>query len=419
MARRLIGMAVLAWLILGVSLSLAEEGGSDVGGESSVSDDHAPAVGADALAEVRLDRLHLVDGRVLEGRAGRTRDDGSIQFEIVGRAGTLSQWFERNEFMRIERAPRPPGTTKIAFIRLDGRIGLQITDAVLAEAIEMLDRAAPPDRPDVVVFRLASTGASPDETGALLERLKTDVIPKYRTVVWASRLNGDGAILAWASPELFTLPGVDIRPGHPWIRNEQEERLALGRTASGISARPSRVMRALLTGSGLTATRAAGAKPKWFLGEGGEERVLAPGEKWISSETAAEWGIIQGLASGKSELVGLLGCESWVEVGHEASAAVDAFAEAMRGAEDAIDAMIEKLYGAIDEAKNARTRDESERILTRARQILDEIESLRVAAPTLRDHVPESRLALFRALIRGVELRNQPTDPVAPWPPRD
>lgn len=304
------------------------------------------------------DKVHLKDGRVLEGVISR---EGDAFIYITYKIGEL----ERTEFIlranieRIERdeddaerpeespkrppagpattrpeptttKPRtldnlPPGTQKIAFITLEEMVGPYMNAKALKHSVSLLKD----DKPDIVVLQINSGGGFGDEVQKLSDVIQFDIKPKYRVVAWIESAISAAAMTAVTCEEIYMMRegNIGAATGYYTIGGRavavKGEELEKGlRQMDRISRRGNHdplIMRAMQVPTNLSCDIDAAGRVTWRNDLDGQFIVSTDKQiLTLNAPDAVKYGLARAIAADKHELARAMGFAEWIEVGHEA-----------------------------------------------------------------------------------------------------
>ncbi len=341
------------------------------------------------------DRVHLKDGRVLEGTISR---EGDTFLYITYFMGTV----ERTELVlkaniaRIERdadnstpapadtpvparpaaepaadrtsarpaSPASPDARRIAFISLEEMVGPFMNAGALRRSIDLLES----DDPDIVVLVINSGGGAADEVQKLSDAIQNHIKPKYRVVAWIKSAISAAAMTAWTCEEIYMMPEGNIgaataffSQGAGAVAVKGEELEQYFRMMQRISARGNRdplVMRAMQVPTNLSADiDPATGKVTWRNDLDGQHIVSTANQiLTLNSIDSVRFGVARAVAASKDELARHLNVDEWIEVGHDAEKLQVTFREDVKTAQLRAVELLQKMNIALRGGDVARAR---------------------------------------------------------------
>ncbi len=384
----------------------------------------AALCGGEAVA----DRLHLKDGRVIEGTVQR-EGDGFVYF--VTKIGGIEkiELFLKDDVLRVERedagatpvrtdakageAARPTntpreatapkegandGAVRVAFITLGepprDMVGPYMNASALKESIKRLE----PSNPDIVVLLINSGGGAVSEIQKLSDVIQNDLKPKYRTVAWIHSAISAAAMTAHACNEIYFMTKGNYGACTAFSSGSGGAQAVEGRfleellfMAEKFSARGGYdplIMRSMQIEEPLSCDIDENGVVRWRADDGGKYLVNPKGKiLTLNSQDAIRFKFAKGVADTKPELMRLLVGESeWVEVGQEADKYQQQHREATASAELALNDLFRKLTIAVQAALgsvgNAEERGKQVGI---ARRHLGELRALSRRTPAVQE----------------------------------
>ena len=181
------------------------------------------------------DKLHLKDGRVLEGEVVR-EGDGFVYFKVKVGSIEQEQFFTSEQIVKIEKdsdskpvvggekpkdgetvpAKRTDGVRRIALMNfgppsswqneIDTTVGIQISADAWKKAIPMLEKDGVTD----VVVRINSGGGLLLELQRFMDLYEKEYKPKFRTVAWIESAISAAAMSPWVLEEFYFMPEGNI-----------------------------------------------------------------------------------------------------------------------------------------------------------------------------------------------------------------
>jgi hypothetical protein len=391
----------------------------------------AAVVSLAAISPAMAAKVHLKDGKVLEGRVKREAEEFIVFVVKVGDIET-TRVIARTDITKIEQDdaekaetkatsaqptltvtnPKesvkiPDGATKVAFITMGETGGKDMvgpfmnTDALM-HSISLLEALPTEQRPDVVVLWINSGGGALSEMLKLTETIHEKVKPKFRTAAWIESAISAAAMTAFACEEIYMMKqgnigactGYSMQGGRAVAMDGAglEEVLEYMERVSSWGKRDPLIMRAMqISGERrgnqpLTCDIDADGNVSWYDGPKGEHMVC-PGDEilTLNAPDSVKYGVALAVADTKAELARAMGLTEWVEVGPEADAYQQEFRDNVLTAQTRLEEFNSKLQIALQFAQSAPTRDEAERQVMIARRHLRSMKSLVDRAPSLVD----------------------------------
>lgn len=382
------------------------------------------------------DKVHLKDGRVIEGEITREGDDYLYITYYIGE-------LERTEFVlrvnieRVERddvqaapaeptpatsAParpasepaRPaarsgaksaattelaPGTRKIAFITLEEMVGPFMNADALRKSVELLEDSDP----DIVVLQINSGGGALLEVEKLSDVIEKEIKPKYRVVAWIQSAISAAAMTAVTCEEIYMMDVGNIGAATAFnastgravaVKGEFLEQIL--RQMEKISQRGHHnplVMRAMQVPTDLSADIDENGRVTWRNDLSGQYVVSTKSQiLTFNSIDAVRFGLARAIANNKDELAKALGCTEWVEVGHKA----DEYQRQFRDNVQTAQVRATELFTKMDIAVKANN-------IGRARSFLGQLRGLVRRAPSLETYGAGGLPPLTDEFFRSVE----------------
>jgi hypothetical protein len=296
-----------------------------------------------ALTASASDKLHLKDGRVLEGKIIR-EVDGYVQFtqKIAGIEQT--QMYKPSDIAKIERdtpdAPAAEGKKEIkaadtssikhagapraAVITLGEKpekemVGQYITAKSLEDCIPLLEK----ENVDVVVLRISSGGGMLLEIQRLSDVIENKLKPKFRTVAWIDWAISAAAMTSHCLDEIYMTKGGAYGACTGWhgaliaVKDRQLEDVLY--TMEKISARghkDPKIMRSMEIMDPLSCSIDDNGDVKWYQDETSGDFLVNHKGKILcfNSQQAEKFRFSKGTADSIDELGKLMGYQEiqWV-----------------------------------------------------------------------------------------------------------
>jgi len=237
------------------------------------------------------DKIHLKDGRVLDGAVVR-EVEGYIWFKATIGAIEHTEVFRPDQIESIERgvAPAEPvkaattnakpsepkarhsGAPRIAIITLGeggdkDMVGLFMTADALERAIPLLEEEKVTD----VVFRINSGGGALLEIQKLSDVIQNEYKPRFRVVAWIESAISAAAMTAHCIEEIYMMPKGNYGACTGWfgqltaVKGRQlEEVLFMMENISARGKHDPKIMRAMQILEPLSCTIDSNGEVKWY-----------------------------------------------------------------------------------------------------------------------------------------------------------
>lgn len=383
--------------------------------------------GAGALwgGEAVADRLHLKDGRVIDGTVQR-EGDGFIYF--ITKIGGIEkvELFLKDDVLRVEREtsgaaspaakagesvtpttkPRAAadepgasdGVVRVAFVSLGepplDMVGPYMNASALKESLKRIE----PSNPDILVLLINSGGGAVSEIQKLSDTIQNDIKPKYRTVAWIHSAISAAAMTAHACNEIYFMSkgnygactAFSSGPGGAQAVEGRflEELLYMAESFSARGGYNTLIMRAMQIEQELSCDIDENGVVRWRPDLGGKYIVNPTGKiLTFNSQDAMKFKFAKGVADTKPELMKLLvGDSEWVEVGQEGDKYQAQHRESTHSAELALNDLFRKLTIAVQGAMGAGANaEERGRQVGIARRHLGELRALSRRSPAIQE----------------------------------
>lgn len=358
------------------------------------------------------DKIHLKDGRVVEGTITEETDDYiRVKIKIGGIEHT--DLFDKKDVKSIDRdsvtnpTPAPSTTTpagkpaakkagkgdvhRVAMLHFgppsswggiyDDMVGREVSAAAFERAIPLLEKDGVTD----VIVRINSGG------GALMElepfhRTFEKYKQKFRTVAWVESAISAAAMAPWVLEEFYMMPNGNIGACTGWsgaltaVKGiELEQVLIMMEKASKKANRSPFIMRAMQIMDPLSATiDPVTGNVEWKQSTAGNKILNPPGQVLtLNAQDAVEYKFAKAICASKEELVETMlgkGVEyEWA--GAEATALIDNSIKTNDKANKEAVEVVVKYVRAIQEAASIQDREERGAAVGRARRMLGQLES--------------------------------------------
>ncbi|MFM9995811.1 MAG: hypothetical protein ACKVU4_08425 [Phycisphaerales bacterium] len=377
-----------------------------------------------ALAAVLLvtparagDKVHLKDGRVLEGTITR-EVEGIVWIKVKYGGMEQEQMFLPAQVDRVERdagapptgdkarpasdakggepaKPRMAGVPRLAILTLGEQpdkdmVGLYMTAESLREAIPMLKEEGVTD----VIFKINSGGGFLLEIKRLSDVIHNEFKPEFRTVAWIESAISAAAMTAHCIEEIYLMPQGNYGACTGWSGalvavkdRDLEEVLFLMEKISARGGYDPKIMRAMQIMEPLSYTVDANGDVHYYQDLSGKHVLNPEGQiLTFNAQTAMESKFSKGIAATKEELAKLMGYqevewagtekrgESWpISRGEDH---VRKFRDKTHQDETQLRGYFEGYQTAVARAQGMQDRKDRAKFVGRATQYLDKIEAM-------------------------------------------
>lgn len=395
------------------------------------------------------DKLHLKDGRVLEGVVEREAE-GFVYFTITIGDIKHTELFTKDQIVKLERddtnpapdakkdgkaadaaATSPTGkapeaadqatpiddsATRVCFISIEEEVGMLLNADAIERSIDLIR----PEKPDVIVLVIDSGGGALIEVQPLSDLIHEELKKDFRVVGWIKSAISAASLTIFNCEEIYMMregnvggtvafiPGAGGGGNKAIEGADLEQVLAAGEEISKRGNRNPLIMRAMQQFMVLSADIDENGQVIWYEGDQGkylvnpDDRILT-----FNSIDAEKFGISKGTADTKAELVRLMGIKEWVEVGQKADEDQRAFRENVKKVQARIGTIQAEYTLAVGAASSAQNEKDRGRYVGRARSILGELRSLVRRAPSVERYMGltkeffEDREEELRKLLAG------------------
>jgi membrane-bound ClpP family serine protease len=381
-----------------------------------------------ACAPALADKLHLRDGRILEGKI-ESEGDGFVWFTVVVGQLTDTKIYTTDQILRIERdddglkAEKPSeaagvpvplvppvrpaqektesasGATRVCFISLEEMVGPFLNADALRRSVE----AARADNPDIIVLVIDSGGGALMEVQPLSDVIHNEMKKDFRVVAWIRSAISAASLTAFNCEELYMMSGASIGgtvafvqtgPGQTQAASgrDLEQILELGEMISKRGRRDPLIMRAMQVFMDLSADIDENGRVTWYEGTKGKylvnpkDRILT-----FNANDALKFGLSKGTADTKESLLQQMGVREWVEVAQRADRMMVEFRQSVAVTQTRAGEIMAKFNMAMQAAGGSRDRAERNMFIGRAQRYLDELQSLIRRAPSLETYTQFNR----------------------------
>ncbi|TVQ62022.1 MAG: hypothetical protein EA378_06025 [Phycisphaerales bacterium] len=356
------------------------------------------------------DRIHLADGRVLEGEVLRELD-GHIWFRHNVGGIHVESIFAPQDYTRVERetveerpverarpsreaAPeqrRVSGAPRAAVISLgDGQndmVGLYITASSIRDIVPLLRE----EEVDIVVFRINSGGGLLLEIRRLTDFIHEQLKPEFRVVSWVESAISAAAMTSHVIEEIYFMPQGNYGAATGWYGRGQavsgrglSEVLYMMEQISEKGGYPIQIMRSMQIDEPLSVSFDDRGEAVWRQDESGDHVVNPRGRiLTLNALDAERFGFSRGTASNLEQLAQAMGLQEVEWVGEQvrgvpypvsrAEAAMRSFRDRTARSEVRLAGLANQYGQALNAAQGAGDRQARARMVGIARRALREL----------------------------------------------
>lgn len=333
-----------------------------------------------ATGQALADKLHLKDGRVLEGKIVR-EGDTFIFFRLTVGNVTSDQMFQKEDISKIERDDQKKddatkadkseeakksdessksedatksddkkdetagkaskrtfsGATRVAILNfgppsdwqgeVDSMVGREIYAAAFRKVIPMLEKA----KTDVVIIRVNSGGGALAELEKFHDVFTKEYKPRFRTVAWIESAISAAAMSPWVLEEYVFMPEGNMGACTGWSGSlvamkgwGLEQVKAMMEVASAEGKKDPRIMWAMQVQQPLSVDVSESGEVTWRQDENGQFLLNRTNEVFtINARDAVKFKFAKGIAATKEEVTKVLGLQEVEWVAPEATELVD------------------------------------------------------------------------------------------------
>jgi hypothetical protein len=383
---------------------------------------HVPA-GSAMAAQQGVDKLHLKDGRVLEGTVEK-EVNGYIWFKTKVGAIEQREVFGPEKIEKLERgvavdpaepvkaepdrkeAPAPagaPGVPRAVVLTLGDRtedkdmVGKYMCAKPLLDAIPKLEEEIGKDGSGVVVLRIDSGGGMLLEIPKLHDAIEKEFKPRFRTVAWIKWAISAAAMTSHVVEEIYFYPegnygactGFNGGNMKAIVDRPLEEVLFMMEKASARGKKDKAIMRSMqILDAPLSCTIDANGDVHWFQdAESGEIKVNA-GDKILTftSLTAEQTKFSKGTTDDYRQLASLMGYQELNWIGQrergtpwpvsQSELIQRRFRDRTFEDEKATNAYFVDYQGSVEAARSSQDKTTRGKFVGRARVALDKIKGM-------------------------------------------
>lgn len=314
-----------------------------------------------AASPAQADKLHLKDGRVLDGKVVR-EGKGFIYFKV--KVGTVEseQLFSEGDIAKIVRddpapktdenikkdedakkvdakvdAPKHAGATRVAILNfgppaewqgtVGNMVGLEVNAAAFKRAIPLLEKA----KAEIVVIRINSGGGASAEMPKFHEIFENEYKNKFRTVCWVESAISCAAMSPWVLEEFYFMSKGNMGACTEFSGRlnastgmRLEMVLASMEKASIKGKKDPRIMRAMEIQEPLSVDVDENGEVHWRQDELGQFLLNRKEEVFtINAQDAVKFKFAKGIADTKEQLAKVMGLQEVEWVAQDATDLVD------------------------------------------------------------------------------------------------
>lgn len=399
------------------------------------------------------DKVHMKDGRILEGKIGR---EGEGFFFLTLKVGGLEQQqlITSDQVTNIERDSAPKadipkadadqgakteesvpeirkddpkkkydvtakslsGATRVAILdfgppqNLQGKygdmVGVQINVGGFRDAIPLLEKA----KVDVVVIRVHSGGGYLSEIPRFHALFEKEYKPRFRTVAWIESAISAAAMSPWVIEEIYFMPKASMGACTGWsgalvaVKGVQlEMALKMMEDASAMGKKDPKIMRAMQIQEPLSVDISESGDVVWRQDESGQFVVNHKNEIYtMNAQDAVKFKFARGIAATKEELAKAMGLQEVEFVALDATDLVDKSIRDNDAVEKRAQEVRKKYDIAIGFAQSTQDKDKRGAELAIARKLLAELHRMVKLNPNFEFHIgiPDSWFEQQEELIK-------------------
>lgn len=395
-----------------------------------------------AVSPALADKLHLKDGRVLDGEVTK-ETDSFIYFRIIVGGIEQEQLFARNDIKKIERdeeakkpadpAPVPaPATTavtktpvtkpapapapapgqapaeeahdpkeetkapdddavKVTFITLEDEVGKLLNADALEESFNI---AMDKGDPDIIVLVIDSGGGALLEVQPLSDVIHEKMKKEVRVVGWIRSAISAASLTIFNCEEIYMMTEGHVGGTVAFVQDgggakaaqgaALEQVLRLGEMISIRGGYDPLIMEAMQHWMVLSADIDANGVVTWHRGDKGEymvnpkDRILT-----LDAPDSVKFGVAKGIADTKDDLLKLMKIDEWKEVAPEADEYQQEFRNNVRKVESRLGEIMRTFQLYLTSAQGSDDDKERGLYVGRARNSLAELRSMIKRAPSM------------------------------------
>lgn len=380
---------------------------------------------AAAAPAFAADKLHLKDGRVIEGEITK-EIDGAVWFTWSVGDVRKTDLFTSDQIKKIDRdveeaadATKTPATTepapapddadadgeedqttdsaakgtRVVFVSLEEMVGPLLNADALKKSIELVED----QDPEVIVLVINSGGGALLEVEPLSDLIHNELKKDYRVVGWIRSAISAASLTVFNCEEIYMMTSGNVGGTVAFTQTsggtkaasgaDLEQILLLGEKISKRGKRSPLIMRAMQVFMDLSADIDENGNVTWYEGLQGKyvvntkDRILT-----FTSPDALKFGVSKGTADTKDELMKAMGIREWVEIGPQADKYQREFRKAGQEFEAQSGKMNAEYTQAMQRAAGAGTPEEKARWVNKARQVLNQLRGLVRRAPSLEKY---------------------------------
>lgn len=368
-----------------------------------------------------LDKIHLKDGRVLEGTV---EQETATFVRFVVTVGNIksSQLFTKEEIVKLERDPEAAkkpqasadekeasnapagkeeettaapsdGATRVTFISLEEMVGPLLNANALLESAKFAKK----EKADIIVLVIDSGGGALAEVEDLSDAIHKELKKDFRVVGWIRSAISAASLTVFNCEEIYmmregnvggTVAYTSQGGGTKALEGEDLARvLALGEEISKRGKRNPLIMRAMQVFGVISADIDENGEVIWREDDQGEY-LINPEDRILTFNAldAVKFGVAKGIADTKSELMQAMGITEWVEVAKEADEYQQEFRQSVQTAQARFNEIGAKWEMSLNAARSASNESDRGLYVGRARNVLNELRALVRRAPSLEKY---------------------------------
>ena len=371
-----------------------------------------------AASPAQADKLHLKDGRVLDGKVVR-EGKGFIYFKV--KVGTLEseQLFVQSDITKIERddpapktdenikkdedakadakngdakadAPKHTGATRVAILNfgppaewqgaVGNMVGLEVNAAAFKRALPLLEKA----KAEIVVIRINSGGGASAEMPKFHELFEGEYKNKFRTVCWVESAISCAAMSPWVLEEFYFMSKGNMGACTEFSGRlnastgmRLEMVLASMEKASIKGKKDPRIMRAMEIQEPLSVDVDENGEVHWRQDELGQFLLNRKEEVFtINAQDAVKFKFAKGIADTREQLAKAMGLQEVEWVAQDATDLIDKNMRDVDSSYKRFNAVIQKYEAAAALADQIDDKQRRGIMLADAKRYLAEIKQM-------------------------------------------
>lgn len=379
-----------------------------------------------ATTNALADKLHLKDGRVLEGTVVR-EGNGFVFFKVKVGGIQKEELFTNDQILKIERDdPKPKtdenikkeeeqakkpeakkeekthsGATRVCILNFGppsdwqgsagDMVGVQVSSEGFRKAIPLLEKA----KIDVVVIRINSGGGYLNELAKFHQVFEKEYKPRFRTVAWIESGISAACMSPWVIEEFYFMSKGSLGANTGWggrlvavkgiqlemVLHQMEEASALGK-------KDPKIMRAMQIQEPLSADIDENGVVYWRQDDQGQILLNPKGQVYtMNAQDAIRTKFAKGIADTREELAKALGLQEVEWAGKEASDFIDKNIRENDMVEKRNQVTLQKYLDAIGLAQQLQDKERRGQQLAIAKRLLAELRRMIQVNPTFEFHL--------------------------------